>query len=69
MKNEFMKPARAHERVEAVSTIKVIRPASMIFEQCLRLAGMPDKILCKAKQTCLRRFQFAAAGFTRSTHF
>lgn len=46
---QFLKPARVHERVEVVSRIKSIRQASIIFDQCLRLSSMPDKILCKAE--------------------
>lgn len=45
----FIKPARLHEKVEVVSTIKAIRPASLVFDQHLRLAGLDDKILCKAE--------------------
>lgn len=46
---EFLMPARVHEQVEVVSTIKSIRPASLIFDQYLRLKGLDDKILCKAE--------------------
>lgn len=46
---QFLKPARVHERVEVVSSVKSIRPASIIFDQRLRLSAMPDKILCKAE--------------------
>lgn len=46
---QYLKPARVHEQLEVVTHVKAIRPASMIFEQCLRFAGMPDKILCKAE--------------------
>lgn len=46
---DFIKPARLHEMVEVVSKIKAIRPASLLFEQYLRLAGSPDKMLCKAE--------------------
>lgn len=45
----FIKPARAHDRVEVVSAINTLRPASIIFDQYLRLAGSTDKILCKAE--------------------
>lgn len=45
----YIKPARVHERLEVVTTLKSVRPASLIFDQCLRLADMPDKILCKAE--------------------
>lgn len=48
---QFLKPARVHEYVEVVTTIKNLRPASIIFAQHLRLAGKPDKILCKAEIT------------------
>ncbi len=46
---QFLKPARVHEYVEVVSVIKTLKPASIIFAQHLRLAGQPDKILCKAE--------------------
>lgn len=46
---QFLAPARLHEKVEVVSSIKAIRPASMIFEQYLRLAATPDKIFFKAE--------------------
>jgi tol-pal system-associated acyl-CoA thioesterase len=45
----FMKPARLHEKIEVVSSIVALKPASMIFEQYLRLAEDKDKILCKAE--------------------
>lgn len=45
----FVKPARLHERVEVVTSLKLLRRASMVFDQYLRLAASPDKILCKAE--------------------
>lgn len=45
----FIKPARLHEKLEVVSTVIAIRPASMVFEQYLRLAEDKDKILCTAE--------------------
>lgn len=44
----FLKPARAHQQVEVVTTVKEIRAASVIYDQHLRLADVPDKIFCKA---------------------
>lgn len=35
--------------IEAVSSIKAIRAASIVFDQHLRLSGIADKILCKAE--------------------
>lgn len=46
---QYMKPAKVHERLEVVSLLKSARSASFIVDQHLRLAGMPDKILCKAE--------------------
>lgn len=46
---KFMKPAKLHELVEVVSSIKAIRPASIIFDQYLRSADSRDKIFCKAE--------------------
>jgi tol-pal system-associated acyl-CoA thioesterase len=45
----FLKPARVHDRLEVVSSITSIRSASLVFDQCLRFAGSPDKLLCKAE--------------------
>ncbi len=45
----FLKPAHVHERVEVVTSIKTCRPASIIYDQHLRLANATDKILCKAE--------------------
>lgn len=45
----FVKPARLHEKVEVVTTIKAIRSASIVYDQYLRLAGVSDKILFKAE--------------------
>lgn len=44
----FLKPARLHEQVEVVSTIKTMKRASMYFEQYLRSQDNPDKIFCRA---------------------
>ncbi|VVC75296.1 Acyl-CoA thioester hydrolase YbgC [Aquicella siphonis] len=46
---QFMQPARLHDRIEVVSRILSVRAASIIFDQCLRLDSMPDKILCRAE--------------------
>ncbi|EKD70173.1 MAG: Tol-pal system-associated acyl-CoA thioesterase [uncultured bacterium] len=46
---QFIKPARLHEKVEVVSTIKQMKQASLFFEQYLRLADSSHKILCKAE--------------------
>ena len=45
----FLKPARLHEKLEAVSVIKQVRHASIVYDQYLRLAAEPDKILCRAE--------------------
>ncbi|RDI41825.1 YbgC/FadM family acyl-CoA thioesterase [Aquicella lusitana] len=45
----FLKPARVHDKVEVVTSIKAVRPASLVYEQYLRLAHEPDKMLCKAE--------------------
>ncbi len=45
----FMKPARAHDRLEVVSKVLTLKRASIIFDQYLRLAGSADKILCRAE--------------------
>lgn len=46
---EYIKPARLHEKVEVVTTIKELRRASIVFDQYLRLTGSPDKMLSKAE--------------------
>lgn len=46
---EYLKPGRLHEKVEVVTSIKDLRKTSVIFDQHLRLAGSPDKMLCKAE--------------------
>lgn len=48
-KIDYLKPTRLHEHIEVVSRIKSIRPASIIYDQHLRLAGVEDTILCKAE--------------------
>jgi acyl-CoA thioester hydrolase len=45
----YVKPARLHEKVEVVTSIKEVRQASIVYDQYLRLAGTSDKILCKAE--------------------
>ena len=45
----FLKPARLHEKVEVISKIKMIRPASIVYDQYLRPAGSADKILFTAE--------------------
>lgn len=46
---QYCKPAKLYDKLEVVSSIKELRPASIIFEQCLRLADTVDKILFKAE--------------------
>lgn len=46
---KFIKPAQLHDKVEVVSTIAQMRPASIVFEQYLRLAQPDHRILCKAE--------------------
>jgi acyl-CoA thioester hydrolase len=46
---EYIKPARLHEKVEVVSSIRELRRASIVFDQCLRLTDSPDKMLSKAE--------------------
>lgn len=46
---QFIRPAKVHEKVEVISTIKALGRASVIFDQHLRLASSPDKILCRAE--------------------
>jgi len=46
---DFLKPARLHQWLEVYSTIKEIRRASLIFNQCLRLKDAPDTIICTAE--------------------
>lgn len=45
----FLKPARVHELVEVVSSVKAMGGASIIFDQYLRSAQSDDKIFCKAE--------------------
>lgn len=45
----FLLPAKLHEQLEVVSSIKEIRAASIIFDQYLRQAQSKDKILCEAQ--------------------
>lgn len=46
---QFLKPARLHEKLEVVSSLKAIRRASMVYDQYLRPVDAPDKILCEAE--------------------
>ena len=46
---KFLKPSRAHDRLEVVSSVLALRHASIIFDQYLRPEGMADKILCRAE--------------------
>lgn len=46
---EFIKPARVHELVVVVTSVKEMRSASVVFAQHLHFTDMPDKILCKAE--------------------
>lgn len=45
----FVKPARVHDKVVVSSSLIGMRSASIIFEQCLRFADLPDTLLCKAE--------------------
>lgn len=45
----YLKPAKLHERVEVVSSVKSLRSASFLLDQYLRSAVAPDKILCRAE--------------------
>lgn len=45
----YLKPARVWEEVEVVTTITRAKGASLIYDQYLRLASVPDSILCKAE--------------------
>jgi tol-pal system-associated acyl-CoA thioesterase len=45
----FLKPAYVHDQVEVVTKIISMSPASITFDQHLRLANTTDKILCKAE--------------------
>lgn len=45
----FLKPARVHDRLEVVSSLISIRSASLVFDQCLRFADSPDKLLSRAE--------------------
>ena len=46
---QFLRPAKVHDRVEVISVIKALGRASIVFDQHLRSATAPDKILCKAE--------------------
>lgn len=46
---QYLQAAKLHERVEVVTAFKSIRAASISFDQYLRLASAPDKLLCKAE--------------------
>ncbi len=46
---DYLKPARLNQKLEVVSRISRIRPASVIYDQHLRLAETPDTILCRAE--------------------
>lgn len=46
---DFLSPARLHEHLEVVTSIKSLRAASIIYDQYLRPKGVIDKILCKAE--------------------
>lgn len=45
----FLKPARVHEKIEVVTSIKEIRSASLVYDQYLRPADSTDKMLCRAE--------------------
>lgn len=46
---KYLKPAFLHQKLEVVSRIKETRPASLVYDQHLRLADLKDTILCKAE--------------------
>lgn len=46
---KYIKPAFLHQKLEVVSRIKEKRPASLVYDQHLRLADVKDTILCKAE--------------------
>lgn len=48
-KMDYLKPARLHQNLEVVSRIIELRPASIVYEQYLRLKDIKDTILCKAE--------------------
>jgi tol-pal system-associated acyl-CoA thioesterase len=45
----YLKPAKLNDELVVVSRIKECRPASIIYEQYLHFAGIPDTILNKAE--------------------
>jgi acyl-CoA thioester hydrolase len=53
----FLKPARVHQKLEVVSRVVQVRPASFISDQHLRPRDTNDTILCKAeiKIACVDR--------------
>jgi len=46
---EYLKPARLNQKLEVLTRVESTRPASIIFDQQLRLAGTKDTILTTAK--------------------
>lgn len=48
---EFIKPARVHDKLEVLTSVKSMRRASMVFDQIIRLASDPDIIFSKAEIT------------------
>ena len=49
VKLDYLKPATLHQKIEVVTRISSLRPASLIYDQHLRLAETTDTILCKAE--------------------
>jgi acyl-CoA thioester hydrolase len=66
-KLDYLQPALAHQQIEVVTRIAVVRPASLVYEQYLRLAETIDTILCKAeiKIACVNR-QMRPCGLPKS---
>jgi acyl-CoA thioester hydrolase len=49
VKLDYLKPVTIHQKLEVVTQITKVRPASLIYDQHLRLAGTTATILCKAE--------------------
>jgi tol-pal system-associated acyl-CoA thioesterase len=48
---DYLKPARLNDKLDVVSKIESMRPASIVFQQYLRPSRTTDTILCKASVT------------------
>ena|SRR3990167_6138137 len=46
---EFIQPARLHELIEVVTSIRVLRKASVVFDHHLHVTGAKDNILSRAR--------------------